>query len=474
MRWLLAAGVLVALGAGAAEPERLHRYTVSIDPAFTVLAVRACFDGRPPEAIVAESLDAPLAFIDARIEGSGRTLMPSGALKLKALPDNGCIRYRVDISQPILRHDRSGEKIRRFGRDLTATAGIWLWRPERLEPGEDVQIAFDLPAGISVSAPWRPVGEPARPTFRLGHAPIDWPAIVAFGRFEEQPIDVGGARLRLAVLDGTPAPDPERMRAWIEEAARSVAAVHGRFPLPHAQIVVAPTLRGNGPAPWAFVVRGGSPAVHFLVNPRKSFEEFQADWTAVHELAHLLLPFVHYDDAWLSEGIATYYQNVLRARSGRLTPEEAWTEMLTGFRLAGASAPGMTLAQATDSMHRGGAHTRVYWHGAAIALLADVRLRQTSDGRQSLDTALAALHNCCMQTDQAWSAAALLDKLDELTGTDVFAGLLRQQVSSPDFPDLSDLYRELGLRPVGSGAVLRSDAPLSGLRDAIMRAGTAG
>jgi hypothetical protein len=470
----LAAGALVTCGAGAAEAERLHRYTVSIDPALTVLSVRACFDGRPPEAIVADSLDAPLAFIDARVEGSGKTLMPSGALSLKAVPDNGCIRYRVDISQPIMRHDRSGENIRRFGKDVTATAGIWLWRPERLASGEDVEIAFDLPEGISVSAPWRPVGESNRPAFRLGHAPIDWPAIVAFGRFEEQPIDVGGARLRLAVLDGTPAPDPERMRAWVEEAARSVVAVSGSFPLPHAQIVVAPASRGKGPVPWAFVVRGGSPAVHFLVNPRKPFEEFQADWTAVHEFAHLLLPFVHYDDAWLSEGIATYYQNVLRARSGRLTPEEAWSEIRAGFQRARASAPGMTLAQATASMHRGGSHMRVYWHGAAIALLADVRLRQMSDGKQSLDTALAALHNCCMQTDQAWSAAALLDKLDELTGTDVFAALLRQHVSSPDFPDLSDLYRELGLQPVGDVGALPSDAPLSGLRDAIMRAGTAG
>jgi hypothetical protein len=471
---LLAATALLHGGVSLAETARVHQYTVSINPELTELSVRACFSGKPPEAIAAESLDAVAVFIDARIEGSRDRLKPSGALSLRSLPDNGCVIYRVDVSQPVMRHDRSGQKIRRFGRDLTTAAGIWLWRPERLAADEDVEIAFDLPEGISVSAPWRPVESTGRPAFRLGHAPMDWPAVVAFGRFEERLIRVGGAQLRFGVLDGSPPADVDQMQAWITDAARMVAGLYGVFPVPHAQIVVAPNAQGREPTPSAYVVRGGSPAVHFFVNQRRPIEEFFDDWTATHELAHLLLPFVNQDDAWLSEGVATYYQNVLRARAGRLSAQGAWSRMHAGFLRGRANAPGMTLAQATESMHRGGNYMRVYWHGAAIVLLADVRLRQLTDGRQSMDTALAALHNCCMQPQRAWSAQELVDKLDELTGTGVFGELYRQHLPSPDFPDLSGLYRELGLRPDGGNIEVMPEAPSRDVRDAIMRGGEAG
>ena len=49
------------------------------------------------------------------------------------------------------------------------------------------------------------------------------------------------------------------------------------------------------------------------------------------------------------------------------------------------SAPGMTLAQATENMYRDGTYMRVYWEGAAMLLIADVRLRQMTAGKQSLD-----------------------------------------------------------------------------------------
>lgn len=471
---VLIAVALLHFGAAIADAERVHRYTVSIDPALTEISVRACFSGKPPEAIAAGSLDAVTAFIEARIEGNRERLVPSGALKLRSLAENGCVIYRVDVSRPVMRHDRSGRKIRRIGKDLTADAGIWLWRPEQLAPGEDVEIAFELPDGISVSAPWRPVPGTALPTFRLGHAPIDWPAVVAFGRFDQRQIDVGGARLRLAVLDGSPPADPDQMQMWIADAAGMVAGLHGAFPVPHAQIIIAPSAHGREPTPWAYVIRGGSPAVHFFVNQRRPIEEFFADWTATHELAHLLLPFVHHDDAWLSEGLATYYQNVLRARAGRLSPEAAWSSMHAGFLRGRDNAPGMTLAQATESMHRGGNYMRVYWHGTAIALLADVRLRVATGGEQSMDTALAALHNCCMQPDRAWSARELMEKLDEITGTGVFADLYRQHLSMREFPDLAGLYRELGLQPAGRGVELLREAPYGDVRDAIMRGNSAG
>jgi predicted metalloprotease with PDZ domain len=310
-----------------------------------------------------------------------------------------------------------------------------------------------------------------RAVFRTGRSPYDWPASVAFGHFREREVRVGGARLRLTVLDGTPAADVEQMQAWIRDSAQMVADLYGRFPQSQAQILVAPGARGNEPTPWAYVVRGGSPAAHFFINQRRPIKEFFEDWTAVHELSHLLLPYVSADDIWLSEGVATYYQNVLRARGGRMTAAEAWQRLHAGFVRGMESAPGLTLAQATEGMYRDGTYMRVYWEGAAMLLIADVRLRQMTAGKQSLDTALAALNDCCAATDQAWSARELFDKLDEVTGTGVFREIYDQHVASTNFPDLSETYRALGVAIGAGGIELSTEARQRRLRDAIMATG---
>ena len=467
-----AAGAMLLLATGAAAAERLHKYTVAIDPELSTLSIRACFAGVAPATLSAESLDAPLALIDFRAENSRKTIEPSGSISMKSVPENGCILYRVDVSRPIRQHDRTGDKIHHIGKDLLTSIGIWFWRPEKLGADEDIEVTFVVPEGIAVSAPWKPValsGE--RAVFRTGRSPYDWPASVAFGRFNEKEIRVGGARLRLAVLDGTPAADVEQVQAWIRDSAQMVADLYGRFPQSQAQIVVAPGARGNEPTPWAYVMRGGSPAAHFFINQRRPIREFFDDWTAVHELSHLLLPYVNSDDIWLSEGVATYYQNVLRARSGRMSALEAWQRLNAGFVRGMESAQGMTLAQATESMYRDGTYMRVYWEGAAMLLIADVRLRQMTAGKQSLDTALAALNDCCAMTDRAWSARELCDKLDEVTGTRIFGGIYDQHVASRNFPDLSQTYRALGMTMRARDIELSTGDSEIRLRDAIMDAG---
>ncbi|HWA12497.1 MAG TPA: hypothetical protein VHA15_05350 [Burkholderiales bacterium] len=472
--WLaLAAPAGMAAAEGA--PGRLHRYTVAIDEGLATLSVRACFDGAPPAELVAESLDAPLVLMEARIEGRRGTIEPSGSLSLRHVPDNGCITYAVNVSKPIRQHDRTDGKVRRLGRDLLTSVGLWLWRPARLGADEDVEVSFALREGLNVSAPWQPLAQlPDRAVFRLGHAPADEPAHVAFGRFQERELAVGGAKLRLAVLEGSPPAPVDAMAQWLEEAARAVAGLYGRFPVAQAQVLVVPDARGAEPTPWAHVMRGGAPAVHFFVNQRRPLAEFREDWTAVHEFSHLLLPLINRDDAWLYEGMATYYQNILRVRTGSISAGQGWTMMHAGFLRGRDDAGGMTLAQATESMYRNGAYMRVYWEGAALMLMADVRLRQMTEGKQSLDTALAGFNDCCASSERAWSARELLDRLDGITGTHVFRDLYDLHVTAREFPDLAPTYRALGIVPTATGVELAGAGRESRLRASIMEAAAPG
>jgi hypothetical protein len=472
---LAAAALALALPLGAgADPARLHHYTVSIDEPLTLVSVRACFDGKPPLYLMSESLDAAATLDEVKIEGARRRLEPNGAeLKLGDLPEGSCVTYRADLTRATGRHQRGGGPLRRTGNDLITELGIWFWRPQSLAPDEDIEVRFDLPAGISASAPWRPVVAPdGGRAYRVGRSPYDWPAKVVFGRFDELDIEVPGAVLRVALLDGSPAVEPDFVRQWLTRAALAVTALYGEFPIPHAQLVVVPGARGNEPVPWAYVLRGGAPSAHFFINQRRSLDEFMTDWTAVHELSHMLLPYVRLEDAWLSEGLASYYQNVLRARAGMISVAEAWQRLHSGFRRGMKSMPDLTLADATERMFRDGAFMRVYWEGAAMMLLADQRLRERTGGEQSLDSALARLRACCLAPEGAWQARGLFGKLDELTGTTVFSELYEAHVRSTAFPELAEAYRLLGLELDAEGESIRmvDAASQVAARDAIMRA----
>jgi hypothetical protein len=377
-------------------------------------------------------------------------------LRLEGLPEDACIDYAM--------HTRDSG--RSDGGAIVTHAADWLWRPPELAEDADIEIAFQLAPGHAVSAPWTPVADRV---YRVGHSPQSWPARVALGRFEARTLEVPGASLRLAMLDA--GERAETVTRWIREAALAVTTAYGRFPLPGAQVIVRAVDGDGSPVPWAQVLRGGGASAHFFIDAQATEAELRADWTAAHELSHMLLPYIDRRDSWLSEGFASYYQNVLRARAGMLTPLDAWRLLDAGFRRGiDGTSPARTLSEASSEMNRTRGFMRVYWSGAAIALLADLRLRESSGGRQSLDTALDALRRCCLPSAGRWRARELFDRLDALTGTQVFGELYAAHAHSRDFPDLADAYAALGLETTAAGLQTAADAPLAGVRDAIMRA----
>jgi hypothetical protein len=299
-----------------------------------------------------------------------------------------------------------------------------------------------------------------------------WEARMAIGRFSVETIELPGGRVRYALLPGEPAADAAAMRRWVTSGARALVSAYGRLPVPDVQLLVVPIGRGREPVPWGEVQRGGGNAVHLYIDLQRPAGEFMADWVLVHELSHLLHPVIDASDRWLSEGIASYYQNVLRARAGLRSPQWAWNALHAGFERGIRGTPrGRSLAEVSENMMRDRSFMRVYWSGAAIALLADVELRRRSGGAQSLDTALAAFADCCLPAEHSWSGRELLQQLDRLTDTTVFMELYRKHVDSDDFPDLVALYGELGLQSM-SATRLRLDAtaPEAAICEAIMTA----
>ena len=469
---LLLSGLMATQAAGS-MPD--IRYEITVSPALDTLEATVCVQGWAPSRLVSRLNEARDYLKDVRSDkGNLRAQATRGQIRLSNVSPGDCLHYSVDLAAAVAAQAETARIILHQENNVLMSSGVWLWRPRRLPEDADVVIQFDLPDGMQVSVPWQRVtGESTMPTFRLDRTPIEWRDLTAFGYFEARNVEVGGTTLRMAVLDADMPASTADMDDWIREAASAVSTLYGRFPLQHPQVLVVPIGEQSEAVPWAQVLRGGGAAAHFFVDQNRPLSEFRADWTATHELSHMLLPYVGRGDAWLSEGLASYYQNVLRARAGMVSEEIAWQKLYAGFERGRRGTSGKSLADVSKNMRENGAYMRVYWSGAAIALMADVELRRRSAGRMSLDVAMAELADCCLPGDRTWSAKEVFARLDEITDSNVFMTLYRQNINATHFPDVDKTSARLGITERSGRLHLSSKQDALTRRAAIMsRPGT--
>jgi hypothetical protein len=115
---------------------------------------------------------------------------------------------------------------------------------------------------------------------------------------------------------------------------------------------------------------------------------------------------------------------------------------------------------------------KVYWSGAALALMADVTLRERSNGAETLDTVLQRLQACCLPSADVWTGPEFFTKLDSLIDEPVFMPLYRRYADTAGFPDTSDVFERLGLRVSDDEVSIRRKAELADIRLAITRTDT--
>lgn len=261
--------------------------------------------------------------------------------------------------------------------------------------------------------------------------------------------------------------DQANIRLWIESTADALATVYGRWPRDNWQVHVSSTsARGNDPVPWAQVNRGDPDVVSFYIDASASKDRLIANWTAYHEFSHLLIPYQGWGDMWFSEGLASYYQNILRVRHGVFSEQAMWQHLYDGFvRGRKNGHPELSLHELSERRYELRGFMRMYWSGAWYFLAADVALRKRSANGQSLDAALQALNRCC--GNKALSARHIAARLDRLNDEAVFVPLFDEVRMSQALPDFEPLLQELGVTVVDGVVRLDQDHPNAGLRRGI-------
>jgi hypothetical protein len=252
-----------------------------------------------------------------------------------------------------------------------------------------------------------------------------------------------------------------RALGWIEDGASCVARVFGRFPA-NATIFVLP-VDGADQVVFGRVMSLAGASVVLLFGAQTRFENEHEDWVVVHELFHLGTPSFVGEGHWLEEGLATYYEPILRERAGWITEGELWAhfvrEMPRGLRRQGEPL-NIEERQDIDS---------TYWGGALFALLADVQIRRATSGTKSLDDAVRA---ALARQGDATHTARVADFLrvgDAATGVHALSDVYARFAVRGEPAELEALWRSMGVVGEGLPAArgLDQDAPLAAVRRAI-------
>lgn len=461
------AGLLwaTALASASFAAGNHHTYTIQVDKDLTRLQVTAHF-ATPVTDIAARSSSAAQFLLGAHDCDSGERIATVGRRMATHARGISCLSYVVDLHTAALAERRNRSLARN---NIIVSPVVWMWRPP-LGGKDDVRVQFQLPDGVQVSVPWRPI-EATTHAYLLTSSPQSGSAIAIFGRFDSTVTTVAGSDLRIALLRSATDYDSAAMVDWIRDTANNITLVYGRFPNPAARIVIIPAAT----RPWrddlpgvvfGRIVRDGGETVELLIDPRQPMASFQSDWTATHELSHMMLPYLRSEQRWISEGFAQYYQNVLLTRAGHYDEQYAWQKLHDGLERGRSSVPEMSPNEATAADERD-SRMKVYWSGTALALMADVELRRRSNGKESLDTVLGQFQRCCLPSARTWTGTELFTKFDSFLDEPVFMNLYQQFADTPGFPDTNPLLEQLGIVLDDGKVRLSGGAQLAEIRAAL-------
>jgi hypothetical protein len=400
--------------------------------------------------------DGPLAFRVGDRQTLGGVHGPASGRNGRFACPNGRLSYSVDLAK-LAGNGHDFDRAARIGDSFVAPMSSVLLVPEPLTTEIPVTLRVTPPPGQSVA-----VGlarGPAPGTYKLMAHEIPVATYFAFGKLRERNLDIDGARLEVTQLDGALDQSFDDLNTWITKSADAVRDFYKAFPVPRASVTVIPT-PGRDAVVFGKVLPESEPGVALLVGQHAARKALYSDWILVHELFHLGFPSFFEEGKWLDEGLATYYEPIIRVRAGLYTETELWDEL-------SSSMPQGLPAFTGDGLERADDFRGIYWGGAIACLVADVEARKRQLG-VGLEVGLRALREAGGNACEVWSLDEVVQAVDHTLGAPTLAPLVRDHARRGSAFDLQGLFEALGVKRDAHGSVQLSDsAPLAAVRRAI-------
>ena len=394
------------------------------------------FEGRfaPGDADAFQVKEDAAPFVDAVEVERGRRWVPvvgdNGHWPVEDAESSGAhLRWSFDLAGAASARGVA----RAFGSGTLTRTGAWLLRPESFMPGRAARLAVETPSGLAFVSGLGP-----GPVFETTVDDLDGGPECAFGPLRVQRFPAKGGTIAAIAPDGFMPLTASQEARWFGLAESALLDAYGRLPLPWTAVFLMPTGRRAGIL-FGSTRGGGGAAIVALLGRTVSDGDIEEDWILTHELIHTAMPDLDRSHHWLEEGLPTYLEPLIRLRQGREAPEGFWAALRKDLP-QGLPRPG---DQGLDRTRTWG---RTYWGGALFCFAADLRIRQASQGRETLLTALRAIlaeGGIARHGD----VRAVLAKGDAALGKPVLLPLYEAWSDRPETADLAAIWKRLGLDP---------------------------
>jgi len=376
------------------------------------------------------------------------------------------VRYRIDLGELAAACGDEVDCARRVGDATLSPALAWLVHPV---PKTDVpvKVRVKTPNAVQFSSGMHSIdGNPQLFGFRSYD--LDEGSFTAFGPMRHYMIDVAGkgserGRIDVNIVGKTRYEMSDAsMKQWIEEAADVVTPLFGRFPVDRTTLYIVPA-KGEDEVVFGKVLSLAGASVVLVVGDKMPASARHEDWVLVHELFHLGFPTFRGEGRWLGEGLATYYEPILRARAGWVNEAEIFRQFARNM-LRGVPQRGMNAGLA----HRDDLDS-IYWGGALFCFAADVKIREETHNKKSLDDVIRAGLAKGGDATRVWTVAEVVKLGDAVTGTTVLSEMYDRHAQRGDRIDLDGLLASLGVDRTDEGSVDLDDTrPLAWVRRGIV------
>jgi hypothetical protein len=434
---------------------QLWFYEVSIPRDLRVLSIEARFPEGTSEELSVESGTERFVRKVTLVGGHPQDVALRGTSWFAPRCAKGCrIRYEFALAEAAASLANS-DLAAKYGDVFESPPGAWLLRPLRAQSGARMRLHVSAPAGQFATGLLRAAGAPD--VYEAAASDLPRAPYSAFGSLRIESFTLDRAELEVAAVAADRRLAPQEISAWIHTSARMIQSYFTRFPIPRATVLVLP---GRGDRIHGRTLGGGGATILLWLGPDVTEEKLRGDWVLVHELAHLGFPTVMRRHHWAEEGLATYVEPIARARAGALSSDEVWAGLIHGL-------PKGLPREGDRGLDRTPTWGRIYWGGALFWFLADVRIRQRTANRKSIDDALRAIVADGGNIGAAWDFDRVLDVADQATGTPVLKQLYADMSTHPTDVDLDSLFRQLGVATQGDQLVFNGLAPLAKIRESI-------
>jgi hypothetical protein len=448
---------LAPLAWAAGPGETTWQYDVVPSADSKKLDIEATFPAGLADPIKLED-EAPGFTANVAIKAADRwrALPREGTSWVAAGCASGCrVRYRFELGR-LARADDDVNRAEANAAMIVSAPDNWLLRPSGGDGDAKLRLRVEAPAGRSFAIGWPPVPN-APGTFEARAQDMTLAPYAAFGAFDVRTAAIGDRELQVAIGSEQPPARAQRVRAWAKSSAEAIRQYAGHFPIDHALVVV---LSSRGHSLNGRTIGSGGATVVLWLGADATADEMNGDWVLVHELSHLMLPSVPRRCHWMEEGLATYVEPLARLRGGTIQPASVWAQLLWGLP-KGLPDPD---DEGLDNTPTWG---RTYWGGALFWFLADVRIRERTKNRCSIQDALRSLEAAGGNLGEQWPVSRVLKAADRGVGGSELEDLYAEMAPRPAPVHLDDLMARLGVSAGKDGPAFDDAAPLAWIRKGI-------